>query len=337
MATDSGPDLVFHPAGPDAALRVALEDLHAGRWMATRTLLAETGTDWAARTSRTQVLGAVAARSNVLSAWRAEEPGNGDLAVMRARVAVEHALVARRQRDRNAPSIEQRAREACWAAGSQLPNDPVPWVCLLALAQADERQERPEHCHPAPEPMLPAGPWGLLGEADRRDSFNREAFHRMLRFWLARAGGSPGEAIDFARYVGSVAPDGSPLLVLPLYAYVERYREMRDGGRLSPLMRGQWTGDHVTHHIDRALHGWFDHPSAGQCTPLDLNHLAHALWAGNRFDDAHRVFSQIGPYATRLPWASVADSPDHAEEEFRWARSQSRSAGQSRGRPSRWA
>jgi hypothetical protein len=334
MAAAAGRDLVFHPAGPDAALRAALEDLQAGRWMAMRALLAETGTDWAVRTARTQVLGAAAARSNVLGAWRAEEPGSADLGVMQARVSVEHALLAHRKQDRNEAAITQRAREACWAAGRRLPNDPVPWVCLLALAQADERQQRPEHYLPAPEPMLSPGPWGLLGEADHRDPFNREAFHRMLRFSLARAAGSPGEAVDFARYVGSVAPEGSPLLVLPLYAYVERYREMRDSGRLSPLLRGQWAADHVRHHADRALHGWFEQPATGPRAPLDLNHLAHALWAGDRFEAAHRVFSQIGPYATHLPWAHVADSPEQAEEEFRWARNQCRLAGpDARGRP----
>lgn len=56
---------------------------------------------------------------------------------------------------------------------------------------------------------------------------------------------------------------------------------------------------------------------------VDLNYLAHALWAGNAFADAAHVFEAIGPHATWLPWAHVGDDPGQAEDEFLKARAQS--------------
>jgi hypothetical protein len=319
--------LVYHPAGRDTALRAALEDLRAGRWMSMRDLLKATGTDWGLRTARSQVLATAAARSDVLQVWQAEEPRGADVPVMQARVAVERVLLAHRQGRGDAPALARAARAACLRAGQSIPADPVPWVCLLALAQVDERQLLPEHRLPAPEQMLPPGPWGLLGEAHQRDPFNREAFHRMLKFWLTRSAGSHGDAIDFVRAAVSWAPRGSALMVLPLYAYVEQYRRQRDRDQLDPLTRRQWIRDHIAMDVDRALTMWFDQPGHAPRAPLDLNHLAHGLWAGGRLADAGRVFDAIGPYATTAPWAHVADDPSAAEREFAWARSQCRNSG----------
>jgi hypothetical protein len=328
MALSDGPRddarLVYHPAGHDSALRAALEDLRAGRWMAMRDLLAATGADWGLRTARSQVLATAAARSDVLRVWHAEEPDSADVVVMLARVAVERALQAHRQGRREVYALVRGAREACWLAGERTPADPVPWVCLLALAQADELQDLPEHRLAAPEQMLPPGPWGLLEEAQRRDPFNREAFHRMLKFWMTRTAGSIGDAIDFVQAAVAWAPKGSALMVLPLYAHVELYRQQRDREQLGPLLRRQWTRDHIAVDVDRALRTWFDGPAVAARAPLDLNHLAHGLWAGGSLEDAGRVFDAIGPYATTAPWAHVADEPAAGEREFLWARGQCR-------------
>ncbi|MEY9846141.1 hypothetical protein ABH940_003226 [Streptacidiphilus sp. BW17] len=325
---------VYHPAGRDDALRAALEDLQAGRWMATRELLSETGTNWGLRSARSQILAAAAVRSDVLGAWLMEEPESANAVVMQARVAVERALRAHRHGRAQTGSLEQRAREWCWRAAQLAPQDPVPWVCLLALAQVDEQQARPEHYAASPERLLPPGPWGLLGEAHRLDPCNREAFHRMLRFWLSRPGGSVGASIDFVRWVVSWAPVGSALLVLPLHAYAEHFRRQRERVPADPLLRRLWTRDHIARDAERALHLWFDETTSQPRLALDLNHLAHALSAAHRPQDAARVFDAIGPYATRLPWAHMADDPALAEREFAWARSQAWAAvAASGGRP----
>ncbi|HWM36231.1 MAG TPA: hypothetical protein VNS49_03800 [Streptomyces sp.] len=321
-----GVRIVYSPAGFDFELRGAVEELRAGRWLAMRTLLARTGTSWGLRTTRSQVLGVVAAGSHVVEAWLQESPRDADARMMHARVAVERAVRARRESHHSAGELEEDARQECYAAAEQLPADPVPWVCLLALARLDHRQERGEHRERAAEPMLPPGPWGLLYRAYERDRYNREAHHRMLHFLHARAEGSTGSrasAIDFVRWVSSWAPAGSELLALPLYAYIEQYRRQRAQQKNEPLLRQQWAHDPLALDARSALHGWFDHTDPTTQSVLDLNHLAHALWAGGRTADAARVFAALGPYFTPQPWLQVAEDPgqpDAAKTEFLSAR-----------------
>ncbi|MET9087192.1 hypothetical protein ABZX77_35870 [Streptomyces sp. NPDC004237] len=316
---------VYHPAGHDDALRLALEDLQTGRWMSMRRMLADTGTNWALRSSRTQVLAAAAAGSDVVRAWRAEDPANVDAMVMRARVAVERALQAGRRRHPGTEALAQQAREACGLAAHYAdPRDPVPWVCLLALAQLDDQQLIADHQWSAPELTLPHGPWGLMQEVYQRDPYNREAHHRMLQFLQVRAGGSQqADALNFAQWVMTYAPPGSALLVLPLHAYAGHYRFQREHpGTVDPLARQQWMREHVVKDVDRALHSWFRHSASSPRALPDLSHLAHALWAAHRFTEAAPVFQAMGRYATRAPWAYVTDRPELATGEFVWARAQ---------------
>ncbi|MET9293485.1 hypothetical protein [Streptomyces sp. NPDC003077] len=314
---------VFHPAGFDAELRLVLEDLRVGRWMSTRDLLARTSTHWALRTSRSQVLAAVAAGSNVVHTWLAEEPGNPDAQMMRARVAVARALQAHGQGHHGAAELAREARRLSRLAAQHAPDDPVPWVGLLALAQLDVRRELPEHQQRPWEPMLPAGPWGLLYEIYVRDRYNREAYHRMLQFLHALPGTSPAAALDFSRWVVSWAPERSPLRVLPLYACVEHYQRRRAQQGTDPLLHRQWAREPIVHDIDRAM-SWFERTDPAGQSVLDLHHLAHALWAGERFAAAARVFTALGPHGTRLPWAYMTDDarPEAATEVFLKARAQ---------------
>ncbi|MBP2400747.1 hypothetical protein [Streptomyces syringium] len=307
MSRERGFWPVYHPAGLDHELHPVLEELEAGRWLAMRNLLATTRNRWGLRTARTQVLAAVAARSTVIQEWEAEERGSVDATVMRARVKVERALRAHRHQLSGVWEVVQDARVACEAAARVAPADPVPWVCRLALAQLDERQMLQENRARAPERMLPPGPWELLEQARERDLGNREACHRMLQFLYVRAGGSRAEAIDFGRWAQSLAPDGSATLMLPLYTFAESYGYRRRGEGL--LGRGEWAADHALHDITCALDGWFDHPATPMVerSVLDLSHLAHALWAAHQYPEAARVFTAMGPYATRLPWGDVGD------------------------------
>ncbi|WP_431046292.1 hypothetical protein ACQUSR_31075 [Streptomyces sp. P1-3] len=314
---------VYHPAGYDNGLRIALQDLRTGRWVAMRNLLDETS-EWASWTRRTQVLATAAAGSNVVRTWRTEEPDSTAALVMHARVAVERTVRAHRDGHRHTRELRQEAWEACHAAARGAPADPVPWVCLLALAQLDHRQQLAEHRLRPPEPMLFPGPWGLLGEAHRRDPFNREAYHRMLQFVYARRDGGPlAEAVNYAQWVASCAPVGSALQAVPLYVHVERFREGHGYKRALDL---HWTTEEAVRDARQALRNWFDHADPAACSPLDLNHLAHALWGALRFADAARVFEALGPYLTPTPWAhrhpdGPDGGPERAEEVFLRARS----------------
>lgn len=322
----------YSPAGFDTPLRGAVEELRAGRWMGMRSLLESTGRHWALRTSRTQILGVLAARSHVVQAWLAEEPRAPDAQLMRARVAVERALRAHRERHPSAAQLESEARDACLHTAELLPDDPVPWVCLLALAQADSRQARIEHRQQAAEPMLPSGPWGLLYRVYQRDRYNREAHHRMLHFLNARAAGreaSHAASIDFIRWVSSWTPAGSPLLALPLYAYAEQFRHQSENRSTDRWLRQRWAHEPVVLDTRNALHGWFDRTDPTEQSVMDLNYLAHAVWAARWHRDAARIFTALGPYFTQQPWAYVSDDPGDpaaARATFVRARAQSLAA-----------
>ncbi|MFE9597122.1 hypothetical protein [Streptomyces hokutonensis] len=303
--------LVYHPAGHDDDLRVALVELEAGRWRTARDLLSKTDGHWALRTSRTQLLAVAAARSDVVSVWLDEEPGSYDAQLMSVRVAVERALRAHRQQHPQTPEFETKARRDALLAARRAPRDPVPWVCLMALAQIDTRQLRREHRLLSDEPMLPSGPWGLLYEVNQRDPYNREAYHRVLQFMLAldvpRAA-SLAAVVDFSWSVAGQRPLRSPLLLLPTYAVIEQRR-----ARVDPLWRRQWAAEPALGYTLNAFYDWFQKVPPGLCSVADLNHLAYALWAGHRYWEAAEVFEAMGPYAAREPWTSVHDGAAAAD------------------------
>ncbi|MFE7269391.1 hypothetical protein [Streptomyces sp. NPDC057623] len=317
--------LVYHPAGHDEDLRVALVELRAGRWKAAAELLRRTGPRWALRTSRTQILAVAAARSDVIGAWRAEEPRSYDAQLMSARVAVERALRAHRKQHPQTPELETSARHEVWLAAHRAPHDPVPWVCLLALAQIDTRQMLPEHRLEPSEPMLPHGPWGLLDQVNQRDPYNREAYHRVLQFLLARdfrPAPSLAEVVDYGQWAVARHPVGSPLLLLPAYVQVEQRRR----SRADLLWRQQWDRETSLDQTLTAFHDWFCKTEARERSVADLNLLAFTLWAGFRYVEAAEVFEAMGPYAAREPWASVRDgncAPDPGEALLQRARGES--------------
>ncbi|MEU6485797.1 hypothetical protein [Streptomyces sp. NPDC046887] len=325
-----GPDFrpVYHPAGHDDPLRATVQDLRAGRWLSMAQLLAATA-DWPAWTQRTQVLAAVAAGSDLVEAWRTEQPGSTAAQVMQARVSVERAVRAHRERHPRTQELWQTAWHACGTAAHTAPDDPVPWICLLALSVLDEDQAMAEHRVRPPGPMLPPGPWGLLAEADKRDAYNREAYHRMLQFLHARRRGSRGslsEAVNFVQWAAGSAPAGSPLHALPLYTRVERYRRERGQERALDL---HWVAEDAARDAERALFAWFQHADPAARSLTDLNHLAHALWGALRFAAAGPVFQAIGPYYTPQPWMYRTREPDDraaAEELFTRARARCLSA-----------
>lgn len=318
---------VYHPAGLDTELRQTLEEVRVGRWRAMAELLAGTGTDWARRTARSQALAATAARSHVVREWQTEEPRSADARMMRTRVMTERALHAHREKHAKAWALGSEAREDALAAAASAPRDPVPWVCLLALAQLDIDQILEEHRQGPPEQMLPSGPWRLLEQLHRRDPLNREGHLRTLQFFLhAREGGSSA-ALQFGRWVSSWAPEesGSALLVLPLYGYVEHFRQRRRDGRYDALSRLQWTREPVVPDVRRAFDGWFTRSVPETRSVQDLSYLAHALWAGRSHEQAALVFRAMGPYASGQPWGHVSSDPGDpvsGQEEFLRARAQ---------------
>ncbi|WP_331726410.1 hypothetical protein [Streptomyces sp. NBC_00470] len=296
----------YDPAGHDHALRSAVQDLRAHRWSGARDLMEITsGPAWAQRTYRSQVLAAAAAESTVIDSWATEDPTSYTALLLRARVAVHRALRAARIGDPQAWQWEEQARRFSLKAAHAWADDPVPWVCLLALAQLDVHCERPEHRERPAEVMLPRGPWKLLDEAHRRDPFNREAYHRALQF--VRSIRPP--AYDFGSWIASHAPAGSPLHLLPLYASVQQ-KNLQES---NAAWRYEWSQEGAQHTIQQAYHWWFL-PNADrrtQCVVEDLSHLALSLWASRQFEQANRVFTAMTPYAAPEPWRTVAGGNEH--------------------------
>ncbi|MEU3404908.1 hypothetical protein ABZ766_13300 [Streptomyces sp. NPDC006670] len=313
---------VYHPAGRDDDLRAAVQDLRTGRWLSMARLLERTE-GWGLWTQRTQVLAAVAAGSDVVLAWRAEQPTSLAAAVMHTRVSVERAVRAHRAGHPRTHELWQEAWQSCRNTAAISPADPVPWICLLALALLDGHRQMEEHRLPPPGPMLPPGPWGILAQADERDPYNREAYHRMLQFVQTTTAGARSEAVNFARWAAGTAPHGSAVHLLPLYVHVERYR--REGGHERALDL-HWVAEDAIRDAVHALNSWFAYADPAYASPLDLNHLAHALWGAHQFGDAARVFEAMGGYWTVTPWAQRTRDPADqalAEEVFLRARSRS--------------
>ncbi|APU43166.1 hypothetical protein [Streptomyces sp. TN58] len=313
---------VYHPAGHDNELRVAVQDLRTGRWVAMAQLLDRTD-GWGLWTQRTQVLAAVAAGSDVVQAWRSEEPRSVAASVMHTRVAVERAVRAHRARHSRTRELWQEAWAACRDTAELSPADPVPWVCLLALALLDEHRSMDEHRQQPPALMLPRGPWGILAQVDKRDPHNREAYHRMLQFVCAGTPGPLTEAANFVHWASGSAPPESALHLLPLYLSVERYRRERGQEKALDL---HWVAEDAVRDADHALGTWFRYTDLRRASQLDLNHLAHALWGAHRFGAAAQVFDAIDRYWTTLPWAHRTRDPadqDLAMEVFLRARTRS--------------
>ncbi|MFC4463950.1 hypothetical protein ACFPH6_05130 [Streptomyces xiangluensis] len=311
--------LIIHPAGRDEELRLALEDLQLDRYLSAQQLLRATDTNWALRTSRSQVLAVGAADTNAIDSWYAEHPRDPDALMMWARVLTQRVLNAHRGGLSGHELIRAVgvATKACKAAADRWPADPVPYVCFLALAQTDHDERFPHnllHWTRTRDAMLPPGPWKLLTWVDQRDPGNREAYHRMLQVFHARGRGG----LDYAQWVASATPEGSALKVLPLYAYVESYR-LRLEHQQTVSVIGFWSGADKAHYARRALYDWFTHVDPYACSLLDLNHLAYGLTATG-VGEARNVFEAIGPYVTEAPWMQVATNPHWWQANFLSAR-----------------
>ncbi|MER6131890.1 hypothetical protein [Streptomyces sp. NPDC001815] len=311
-----------HPAGRDEGLRLALEDLRLGRWLAAATLLRETD-NWALRCSRSQVLGRAAVGTRAIEAWCEEEPDDHNAWMMRARVLAERVLVAHREGVSRWDLLDlvKTAQHACQIPEEGWAADPVPYLCRMALAQVDTDWRAPH----GPlnwlerKDLLPPGPWRLLHEVHERDPYNREAFHRMLAVIHARG----EEGMTYAQWVASFVPDGSPLKVLPQYAFVEHYRRLWESRQTTSVI-AYWVTEDKAHYARRALLDWFEQTQPAQGQPdtrslLDLNYLAHGLTATGEGNVA-AVFEAIGPHVTTAPWTQVAPDPAWWQEEFLKAR-----------------
>lgn len=313
MAPHNDMNLIVSPVGADTDLRGALEDLKMGRYRAARDLLARTGPNWSLRTRRSQLLSAQVGAGGVFKTWLDEEPNSADASMMWARVLTRAAIEAHRSGKNKGLVLRAAglALQACMKAVALWPDCPVPWICLLHLTQLPfdsyhfdpHWRSRPIPWDQLGDPTMPyRGPWPLLEEINKRDPGSREGHHRMREFHLYRGG--PTAAMNYAAWAVASEPDNLELDMLPLYALMDVYRERHGNGQGSALQF--WQTAQVAHYARQARDRWFASVPPvhhGWLSPLDLNHLAHALVACG--EDARAVFAALGPYATPEPWQTI--------------------------------
>jgi hypothetical protein len=289
----------WHPAANDRQLAQACTDVRAGRYFSAHEVLKDARWDCDLRAHRSLVLASEAADSDLAERWVAEEP-SAESTLMWARVAVLRAVKMAGARDRRSTELVRMAKVACERAAAAFPEDPTPWVTLLAMAHLLQARD------PAPPGMLtaPPGPWALFTHILRYDPTHREAHHRLLAFYFDRNGGSKSARWDVAAFLAQQAPLASSLRLLPFVALVEDH----DPDALLPDRTWEqpaWRSAAMT-----SYHHWFPTVADSGFLPvLDLSYLAHALYMARREFEAREVFSVLGPYASRMPW-SVFGRPE---------------------------
>ncbi|MEW2254426.1 hypothetical protein [Streptomyces sp. NPDC047869] len=280
---DSG---AFDEALDDAELLAARASLAQGRRQATRALLRRTGDDWDRRGHRLTVLAGAHYAAAWAQDWLLAEPDSPDAAALHAL-----ALVRRTLRGVESPD---RARAACHAAAALAPADPTPWLGLLRLARLL-----------GPEREL----LGVFAELRERHPEHHHAHHLLVARLAERPHGGRAEShevYDLAERAAAEAPADSPLAVLPVVAYAERYRVLAATGLApaDPSGSGHWSGPRARHVLRAAFDWWLEwehdeHPRRH----TDLNHLAFAMSCAGRPAEAAALFRRIGRHATPVPWS----------------------------------
>ncbi|WP_330456873.1 hypothetical protein OIB37_08260 [Streptomyces sp. NBC_00820] len=297
---DPGTPRAFDAALGDAELRSARAALTQGRWQPVRSLLLHTGDDWDRRGHRLTVLAAEPYAAAWARQWQLAEPGSADAATLLALTVVHRAL-----RGKDDPG---RARAACRTAAALAPADPTPWLGLLLLAAALGSTTE----------LL-----GTFARLRERHPEHHHAHHLLLARLAEWPGGGRAEShevYDLAEQAAADAPADSPLALLPVVAYAERYRVLAVTGLASadPAATGHWSGPRARRILRTSFDWWLewehdDHPRRH----IDLNHLAFAMSCAGRSAEATALFQHIGDQATPAPWSYPQRDPRTA---FRTAR-----------------
>ncbi|MFD9221505.1 hypothetical protein ACFWDI_16215 [Streptomyces sp. NPDC060064] len=299
----------FDPAFGDRPLTEALHDMVIGRWQGVRDLLRATGDDWPLRTHRLRLLAHAAADSSAVENWRAAEPGDPDVAVLRAATEVVRVFHHAIEQGRGAGLDHARldvAVMACLGAADARPADPMPWVSLLTVARLYEEGIQRRELR------------GWWDELRRRDPYNIEGHVQLLRYYSARWHGTHGTMYDFARDAAGAAPPGSPLPVLVQIARVEEYRYVAEGARGRAPVRDfgrHWHHELAVTEVRRTWDRWIVGRAPGPAAAEEigeLNYLTHAACYAGLNDEAQQLFELLGRRAARVPWSYTGD----AEEQF---------------------
>ncbi|WP_371583551.1 hypothetical protein [Streptomyces sp. NBC_01314] len=302
-ATGEGlpPDGAVEVDGPDAALRGTLVAARSGTWEPAAELLARTRTahDWDLRGEYSATLAELALHhTGWLDDWRRERPGDPDLALVAADLAIDHAWEIRtgararhvsREQFQAFRAVLRDAEPVLRTAADLNPGDPVPWRIHIALAMGlgapremfDEYLARGREAHP------------------HDVGLHARAVQYLAKKWY----GSHTEMFEFAESAAAAAPEGAPLRGLPLHAVTEYALDHEAG-----IGKGPVAWSRIEGHVDAGLElsAAFE-PGDRQAAGF-RNHLALALIRSGREADALEVFRLIGTDARTFPWAYMGDA-----------------------------
>jgi len=252
-------------------------------------VLAEPGPDWDRRMHRLTVL-ARAADPAVAHSWQRRRTRLADPLLLE----VWCRMVRARWQGEVADPAELAGM--CHRAADLAPDDPAPWIGLLAVARTLRL------------PMAEVLP--VWREATARDAWSREAHLQMLGYLSPEECGSPAQVLDFVDSLRSAVPPDAPTAGVELVALVERHLRTVSGGGLSALMAsGQWSQPRASAALDEALDAWLLPGHLTHAAALaDLNLLAYALVQANRTGQAAAVFPAIGGRVTPWPWGLDGDA-----------------------------
>ncbi|MEV0225259.1 hypothetical protein [Streptomyces sp. NPDC050704] len=295
----------FDPDCGDAPLTSAKQDIVIGRWQGLRQLLRTTGPEWLPRGHRMRLLAQTCASTSTAESWLAAEPRSPDALVLWAATETARAFNLAIAAGRGVPIHQNRidtAVMACLRAADAYPEDPTPWISLIAVARL----------YPAGVRRQELGRW--WDELHGRDPYSVEGHLQVLHYYSSRWHGTHGLMYDFARDTAGVAPQGSALPVLVQFARVEEYRYLLDGakGQQNALVGiGQhWKHEGAVSDVRRTWQRWIAARPDGPVEPGEvqhLNYLTHAACLAEVPDIAAVLFRLLGRRATRTPWSYTGD------------------------------
>lgn len=300
---------------PGAPLRGALAAAGTGDHGPARELLSATrlGCQWELRDTYVRELAQFALHNpGWLDAWLAAAPEDPDAALVKADLCVLQAWEIRSGARAAEVSPEQfkaffallkDAVPVIGAAAEFNPADPVPWRVALTHAR------------------------GMQSSREIFDAYWTEAVERAphhygchasaLQYLCAKWYGTHREMFDFAEQAAEEALPGSKINSLPLLAAVEY--EIVAGGPAADDASGADAVEpaRIAAAVDRALElsGWYD-PGDPEAAGF-RNHLALMLMRAGRWEEALRVFRDIGVHATSFPWAHLGADPRQEFLDFR--------------------
>ncbi|MFF4595375.1 DUF4034 domain-containing protein [Amycolatopsis sp. NPDC001319] len=277
----------------DREIDEAQQALVTGGWQPAARLLSEIGTDWDRRTVLVRHLGEVVANDEIgLEHWRSEQPDDAGAAAVNAESLVQLAWQVRsglgaehvsREQFQKFFAILESAVPAVDEAAALAPEDPTPWVTMLAVARGRQYDNDAFR--------------EVWQEVVARDPLNLPAYGSALQYWCEKWFGSHELMWAFAEEGAAKHPK---LAWLPLVAAHEaEYRGVE----------GAWRNPLVAPAVDRLL-PWLD--GEGRDAPgtaTSRAYAARALVELGRGEEAVEQFRELGVHADANLWAYSRKGP----------------------------